>query len=108
MSSVRKHFCTDVARGHGAVSSPRKYGLNGTIPAIVNRTVGSCGIRLADGTTSWPRLAKYPVKAARSWFASIRADYRRFRTLRSSDEPSGRRADHAVPAAPGAPPGPAA
>jgi hypothetical protein len=28
-----------------------KYGLNGTMPATVNNKVGSCGIRLADGTT---------------------------------------------------------
>ena len=32
MSRVRKHFCTLVARGQGAGSSPRKYGLNGTMP----------------------------------------------------------------------------
>ena len=57
MSTVRKHFCTDVALRHGAGSSPVKYGLNGTIPAMVNRTVGSWGIRLADGTTTWPRSA---------------------------------------------------
>ena len=44
-------------------SSPVKYGLNGTMPATVNSTVGSCGIRLADGTTWWPRSAKKPVNA---------------------------------------------
>ena len=49
MSTVRKHFCTEVARGHGGASSPTKNGLNGTMPAIVNSTVGSWGIRLADG-----------------------------------------------------------
>ena len=35
---------------NGGASSPTKYGLNGTIPATLNSTVGSCGIRLADGT----------------------------------------------------------
>ncbi len=66
MSTVRKHFCTEVARGHGRASSPRKNGLNGTMPAMVNRTVGSCGMRLADGTGVWPRSSKKPVKARRT------------------------------------------
>ncbi len=38
---VRKHFWMEVARGHGAGSSPTKYGLNGTMPAMVKRTEGS-------------------------------------------------------------------
>ena len=41
MSTVRKHFWTEVARGQGDTSSPRKNGLNGTMPAMVNRTEGS-------------------------------------------------------------------
>src|SRR6476646_9589649 len=36
------------------------------MPATVNSTVGSCGIRLADGTTVWPRAAKNSRKVARS------------------------------------------
>ena len=64
MSTVRKHFCTEVARGHGGTSSPRKKGLNGTMPAMVNRTVGSWGIRLADGTAAWPRSTKKPGEGA--------------------------------------------
>ena len=61
---ARTHFCTDVtARWYGAVSSPTKYGLNGTMPATVNSTVGSCGMRLADGTIVWARSAKKPAKA---------------------------------------------
>ena len=52
---ARTHFWTDAARGYGGASSPTKYGLNGTMPATVNSTVGSCGIRLADGTSVWPR-----------------------------------------------------
>ena len=40
MSRVRKHFWTDVARGHGATSSPTKNGLKGTMPAMVKSTVG--------------------------------------------------------------------
>ena len=66
---ARAHFCTEVARRYGGASSPTKYGLNGTMPATVNSTVGSCGMRLADGTTVWPRSAKNPVKAWRSSLA---------------------------------------
>ena len=69
MPPARAHFCTSVARLNGAASSPVKYGLNGTIPATVNSTVGSCGIRLADGTTAWSRSAKKPVKDRRSSLA---------------------------------------
>jgi len=43
-----------------------KYGLNGTMPATVNNKVGSCGIRLADGTTVCPLSAKKPENAPRS------------------------------------------
>src|ERR1700727_3924539 len=72
----------EVARGHGGDSSPRKYGLKGTIPAMVKRTEGSCGMRLAEGTTLWPRSAKKRVKAARSPLASITAAYRGEKRLR--------------------------
>ncbi len=65
MSTVRKHFCTEVARGHGGTSSPRKKGLKGTMPAMVNSTVGSWGMRLADGTAVCPRSTKKRVKASR-------------------------------------------
>ena len=41
------------------------------MPAMVKRTEGSCGIRLAEGTMLWPRSAKKRVKAARSPLASI-------------------------------------
>ena len=54
---------------NGATSSPVKYGLNGTIPATVNSTVGSWGIRLADGTTTCSRSAKKSVKDRRSSLA---------------------------------------
>jgi hypothetical protein len=53
----------------GACSSPTKYGLNGTIPATVNNTVGSCGIRLADLTRVCPLSAKYPENDSRKSFA---------------------------------------
>ena len=46
------------------------------MPAMVKSTDGSCGIRLADGTTVWPRSAKKRVKAARSPLASIAPAYR--------------------------------
>ena len=68
---ARAHFCTSVARRNGGTSSPMKYGLNGTIPATVNSTVGSCGIRLADGTTVWSRSAKKPVNDRRSSLAVV-------------------------------------
>ena len=58
MSGVRKHFWIEVARAQGAGSSPTKYGLNGTMPAMVKRTEGSCGMRLAEGTTLWPLLGE--------------------------------------------------
>ena len=52
---------------NGGASSPTKYGLNGTMPATLNSTVGSCGIRLADGTGVWPRAAK---KSMNDWRSS--------------------------------------
>ena len=64
---ARTHFCELTARVNGGTSSPTKYGLNGTIPATVNSTVGSCGIRLADGTGVWPRAAK---KSMNDWRSS--------------------------------------
>ena len=51
---------------------PTKYGLNGTMPAMVKSTDGSCGIRLAEGTAVCPRSVKKRVKAARSSLASMR------------------------------------
>ncbi len=64
---ARTHFCELTAVGNGGVSSPTKYGLNGTIPATLNRTVGSCGIRLADGTAACPRSTK---KSMNDWRSS--------------------------------------
>jgi len=52
------HFCTLVARGYGAGSSPVRYGMNGTMPATVKRRVGSSLTREAEGTTVWPRSPK--------------------------------------------------
>src|ERR1700733_1393342 len=52
------------------------------MPAIVNRTEGSCGIRLAEGTMVWPLSAKKRVKAARSPLASIHAAYRGQKRIR--------------------------
>ena len=40
-----------VSRDAGGVSCPRKYGLNGAIPAMVNSTVASWLISEAEGTT---------------------------------------------------------
>ena len=58
MSAVRMHFCTDTARGAGGVCSPRKYGMNGTMPATVNSSEGSGETREAEGTARWPRCSK--------------------------------------------------
>jgi hypothetical protein len=48
------HFCTLVARGYGDGTSPVRYGMKGTIPATVKRSVGSSLTSDADGTTVWP------------------------------------------------------
>ena len=58
MSIVRTHFCTLVARGYGAAAWPRKYGLNGTMPAGTSSSVGSSEIRLALGTRVCPLATK--------------------------------------------------
>ena len=67
MSTVRNVFWQVVTRGCGGCSRPRKYGLNGTIPATVNSTDGSCsaGISDADGSTRWSRSAKKSRKRRR-------------------------------------------
>ena len=36
--------------------SPRKYGLNGTMPALTSSSVGSSAMSDAEGTTVWPLL----------------------------------------------------
>jgi len=48
---VRTHFCTEVARLYGGVTSPKKYGLKGTIPAFTSKRFGSSAISEAEGTT---------------------------------------------------------
>ncbi len=60
MSGVRKHFWHEARRLPGGVSSPRKYGLKGCIPAIVSRVEVSsgAGISDADGTRRCPRSSK--------------------------------------------------
>src|SRR3954467_12858976 len=62
MSGVRMHFCTLTARAYGGVRWPRKYGLNGTMPALTSSRVGSSATRLAEGTTVCPRSSKNPRK----------------------------------------------
>src|SRR4051794_23788516 len=64
MSVVRKHFWIDVSRGPGGCCWPRKYGLNGCIPAVVRSTDGSrvAGTSEADGTATCPREVKWSVK----------------------------------------------
>src|SRR6516225_4445603 len=58
MSGVRTHFCTLVASRKGGTCWPRKYGLNGCMPAFTSSRVGSSAIRLADGTTVCPCCSK--------------------------------------------------
>ncbi len=58
MSFVRMHFCTSAARGNGAGTTPVRYGMKGTIPAIVNRIDGSSLTSEADGTIVWSFFSK--------------------------------------------------
>ena len=62
MSPVRTHFWIEVARGYGAGASPRKYGLNCTMPAFTNSRVGSSRISEALGTLVCPAATKWSVK----------------------------------------------
>src|ERR1035437_7869731 len=71
ISTVRKHFWTEVARDHGGASSPTKKGLNGTMPALVDKTHGWGGIRLAQSTGIWPGSGKNGVNGERRWGAVI-------------------------------------
>src|SRR5690348_10851500 len=81
------------------------------MPATVNSTVGSCGMRLADGTIVWPRAAKNPVNALRRSAAVLTptaSGYRPVRTrpavpvtmrLRRAASSSGTRGAPSAPAA---------
>src|SRR3954453_15471276 len=71
MSVVRTHFCTLTARSHFGVSWPRKYGLNGTMPAATNSRVGSSRISEALGTTVWSRPSKWARNLLRISAVSI-------------------------------------
>src|SRR5689334_4363941 len=60
---MRMHFWLDVARVKGRRSLPVKTSLNGTMPALVNMSVGSFwGMSGAEGQTSWP----FPLKKSRN------------------------------------------
>ena len=67
MSTVRNDFWHEVSRRLGGSSSPRKYGLNGCMPAVVSRTVGSytLGTSEADGTRRCPFRSKYDKNRSR-------------------------------------------
>ncbi len=60
MSGVRKHFWQEASRWLGGFPSPRKYGLNGCMPAIVSRVEVSSGAGISDaeGTRRCPRCSK--------------------------------------------------
>jgi hypothetical protein len=68
---MRTTFCTLVARGTSGVASPRKYGLNCTMPATVRNTVGSLGISDDDGQTRWSWSRQKSRKARRIWSERI-------------------------------------
>ncbi len=63
------HFCTLVARGKGAGTTPVKYGMNGTMPATVKSSAGSSLTRDAEGTTVWPRSPK--KVSQRRWISAV-------------------------------------
>src|SRR4029079_10348416 len=67
MSTARKQRWMDVRRGPGGCASPRKYGLNGCIPAVVSSTDWSSaeGTSEAEGTARCPRSTKNSVKLRR-------------------------------------------
>ena len=67
MSTVRKVFWHDVSRFDGGSSSPRKYGLNCCMPAVVSRTDGSYvgGTSDDEGTRRCPRSSKNPRNRSR-------------------------------------------
>jgi len=74
ISRVRTHFCTDVARTYGGVTSPRKKGLNGTMPAFTNNKFGSSAINDADGTTVCFKPCEFSLSKKRSQRERISAD----------------------------------
>src|SRR5690242_2033380 len=66
MSLVRITFCAETARGYGASSCPRKYGMNWFIPAFVSRRPDSGGGTNEDERTRvWPRSSKKRRKVSR-------------------------------------------
>jgi hypothetical protein len=44
---------------YGGFTSPRKNGLNGTIPAFTNKRFGSLAISEAEGTTVWESFNEF-------------------------------------------------
>src|SRR5262249_46138119 len=70
MSFWRNDFCEVAARGYGASCSPRKYGMNWTIPAVVSSSpVSGGGINEDDGTIRCPRSSKNVRNCRRMSFA---------------------------------------
>ena len=65
MSVVRTHFCTVVARVNPRFLTPRKTGLNCTMPAVVSSSDGSSGISDDDGCRRQPLLSKKERKLSR-------------------------------------------
>ncbi len=65
MSVVRTHFCTVVARVNPRSFTPRKTGLNCTMPAVVSSSEGSSGMSDEDGWRVQPLLSKYVRKLSR-------------------------------------------
>src|SRR5450756_715266 len=65
MSVVRRHFCTVVARVKPKSRTPRKTGLNCTMPALVSSSDGSSGTSDDDGHRRQPLLSKNERKLSR-------------------------------------------
>ena len=65
MSVVRTHFWTVVARVNPRSFTPRKTGLNCTIPAVVSSSDGSSGMSDELGQRRQPLLSKYERKLSR-------------------------------------------
>src|SRR6056297_3235090 len=86
MSLMRRHFCDVATRWCTPPTpanfgvAPRKYGLNCTIPADVNMSVGSSLRTGAEGRRRWPFSSKKARKLSRS--SSIQAAWARCSSLR--------------------------
>src|SRR5688500_6836310 len=66
------HFCAVTARLNGGLCSPRKYGLNCTMPALVRSRVWSFGTNEEEPTRACSRSSKNVRKRSRIEFVSMK------------------------------------